>query len=129
MFSIADKPCGRIGNFINAEAYGVETNLPWRMGIYEGNKYVEVHPTFLYEMLVTITISIILTIRKDKRKFKGENTYIYLILYGLGRMIIEGLRADSLMLGSIRISQMLSVILFGVFLTKYVMQKRATKFV
>ena len=43
---------GRWGNFANIEAYGVETTLPWRMGIYEANKYVEVHPTFLYESIV-----------------------------------------------------------------------------
>ena len=41
---------GRWGNFINVEAYGIETNLPWRMGIYEMGKYLEVHPTFLYEL-------------------------------------------------------------------------------
>ena len=43
---------GRIGNFINVEAYGSQTLLPWRMGIYEGSKYIEVHPTFLYELLI-----------------------------------------------------------------------------
>ena len=85
------------------------------MGIYEGHNHLEVHPTFFYEMLVTISIFTILTIKKDKRKFRGEFTYIYLMIYGLGRMIIEGMRADSLMFGPVRISQMLSGILFLVF--------------
>ena len=86
------------------------------MKIEEG---VEVHPTFLYEMLVTISIFVILSIKKDKRKFKGEYTYIYLIIYGLGRMIIEGLRTDSLMLGPLRVSQVLSGILFTLFIAMY----------
>ena len=45
---------GRWGNFINIEAYGTETTLPWRMGIYELGKYVEVHPIFLYESIIKI---------------------------------------------------------------------------
>ena len=114
-----DNLFGRIGNFINVEAYGSETNLPWRMGIYERGNYVEVHPTFLYEMLVTITIFAILIIKKDKRKFTGEFTYIYLMFYGLGRMIIEGVRADSLMLGPVRISQIVSGVLFIAFSIMY----------
>ena len=64
---------GRWGNFINIEAYGVETLLPWRMGITEGTKYMEVHPTFLYESFATFIIFIILTIVSKKRKFKRTN--------------------------------------------------------
>jgi len=110
---------GRIGNFVNVEAYGNETMLPWRMGIYEGNTYMEVHPTFLYELLVTMSIFILLTIKKDKRKFKGEFVCIYLIIYGLGRAFIEGYRTDSLMLGPLRVSQILSMALFVIFTIIY----------
>jgi len=117
VFSTPDKPFGRIGNFINGEAYGTVTTLPWRMQINGG---AAVHPAFLYEMLVTIAIFIILSIKKGRRKFRGEYTYIYFIIYGLGRMLIEGLRADSLMLGTFRISQVLSGVLFVVFLGIYV---------
>ena len=80
MFGSSAKLYGRIGNFINAEAYGTETGLPWRMQI---QREAAVHPTFLYEMLVTILIFIILTIKGNKRKFRGEYTYIYLTIYGL----------------------------------------------
>lgn len=102
---------GRWGNFVNVEAYGTETTLPWRMGIYELGKYKEVHPTFLYESIATFIMFIILIKIKDKRKFKGQITYMYFIGYSFARIIIEGLRTDSLMMGSIRISQLLSAII------------------
>lgn len=111
---------GRWGNFINCEAYGITTTLPWRMGIFETGKYIEVHPTFLYESITCFIIFLILLIMKNKRKFKGQITYIYLILYSLERAFVEGLRTDSLMLGEIRISQLLSIIVFCVFSTIYV---------
>ena len=103
---------GRWGNFINVEAYGYETNFPWRMGIYEEGKYIEVHPTFLYESIATFLIFILLTIISNKRKYKGQITLTYLILYSFVRILIEGLRTDSLMLGSIRVSQLVSLIIF-----------------
>ena len=103
---------GRWGNFVNIEAYGTETTLPWRMGIYELGEYIEVHPTFLYESIATFALFIVLICIKNKRKFEGQLTYISLIWYGFARMIIEGLRTDSLMMGNIRISQILSL---GVF--------------
>ena len=102
---------GRWGNFANIEAYGVETTLPWRMGIYEANKYVEVHPTFLYESIATFIIFIVLMKKGKSRKFSGELTYIYCMMYGLERLIVEGLRTDSLMLGPIRISQLVSFVI------------------
>lgn len=94
------------------EAYGYETNLPWRMGIFNAGKYIEVHPTFLYESIITFALFILLTILSKRRKYKGEITLIYLVIYSFARMIIEGLRTDSLMLGNIRISQILSLIIF-----------------
>lgn len=102
---------GRWGNFFNEEAHGTVTTNIFRMGIVENGQYVEVHPTFLYESIACFTIFIILYIIRNKRKYKGQLTYIYLVLYGLIRAIIEGLRTDSLMLGSFRISQVLSIIL------------------
>ena len=117
---ILGQAIGRWGNFINQEAYGYETNLPWRMGIYEGVKYIEVHPTFLYESIATFLIFIILTILSNKRKFKGQITLVYLITYSFARMIIEGLRTDSLMLGNIRISQLLSLIIFVISIIVYI---------
>ena len=77
------------------------------MGIYKFGEYIEVHPTFLYESIVTFILFIILMKISKKRKFTGQLTYIYFIIYE--RMIVEGLRTDSLMLGPIRISQALSI--------------------
>lgn len=118
---------GRWGNFINVEAYGTETTLPWRMGIYEMGKYIEVHPTFLYESICTFLILVILILKSNKRKFKGEITLIYLITYSFARMIIEGMRTDSLMLGPIRISQLLSLILFVVCIGVYLRKIKSEK--
>lgn len=96
------------------------------MGIYEAGKYIEVHPTFLYESISTLTIFIILTVVSKNRKFKGQITYLYLIMYSFARAIIEGLRTDSLMLGPIRISQVLSVAIFVISGILYVKNKRKT---
>lgn len=115
---------GRWGNFINVEAYGSVTNLPWRMGIIEAGKYIEVHPTFLYESLVTLCLFILLTAISKKRKYKGQLTLIYLIVYSFARMIIEGFRTDSLMIGSIRVSQMLSLFIFVVAIFAYIKRRK-----
>lgn len=85
------------------------------MRILENGKYVEVHPTFLYESICNILIFLILYLIRYKRKYKGEITYIYLVLYSLVRAVIEGLRTDSLMLGNFRISQVISIGIFIIF--------------
>ena len=102
---------GRWGNFFNGEAHGIETNSIFRMGIMENGTYIQVHPTFLYESICTFLIFIFLFVKRNKRNYQGELTYTYFFLYGIVRAFIEGLRTDSLMLGNIRISQMLSIIL------------------
>lgn len=103
---------GRWGNFVNQEAYGKATNLPWRMEIMdEGLKMVSVHPTFLYESLWNlINFGILIWYREKKKKVDGEIFLLYMAIYGAGRAWIEGLRTDSLMLGSIRISQLLAIL-------------------
>ena len=106
---------GRWGNFFNVEAYGGETTSIFRMGIIENGRYIEVHPTFLYESICNLIIFLILYILRNKRKYKGQITYLYLALYGIVRALIEGLRTDSLMLGNFRISQVLSIVLFIIF--------------
>ncbi len=103
---------GRWGNFINVEAYGTATNSFLRMGIMENGKYVEVHPTFLYESIFCFIIFVILLFIKNKRKFSGQIACTYFILYSFERFFIESLRVDSLMVGNIRISQIVSVIIF-----------------
>lgn len=89
---------GRWGNFVNAEAYGSETSLPWRMEIYDSaaGGRICVHPTFLYESIWNVVGFIILHFVSKNRKFSGEIFALYLVWYGIGRMFIEGLRTDSL---------------------------------
>ena len=89
------------------------------MGIIENGNYIEVHPTFLYESICTFIIFIILMHLSKRRKFSGEITYLYLILYSFIRFFIEGLRIDSLMLGGFRISQIVSIMLFITFSIVY----------
>lgn len=106
---------GRWGNFINGEAYGIATDLPWKMGIYKEDIVEYVHPTFLYESISTFFLFLLLLKIGKNRKFKGELTCIYLIVYSFVRIWIEGLRIDSLMLYKFRISQILSILLFVIF--------------
>ena len=103
---------GRFGNFFNIEAYGYETRSIFRMGIVEGIKYIEVHPMFLYEAAVNLAIFAILRIIQRNRKFKGEIILLYCMMYSFFRAILEGFRADSLMFYSLRVSQVLSIIIF-----------------
>lgn len=117
---------GRWGNFFNVEAYGEKTSSIFRMGIESASGYIEVHPVFLYESISTFLIFIILVNLKKKRKFEGQILYLYFILYGLIRFFLEGLRVDSLMLGKIRVSMVISLILFLVFLVVYVVKRKKT---
>lgn len=124
---------GRWGNFVNVEAYGSVTDLPWRMcsesianelwrdGLLESAQAYEsvlngtlgVHPTFLYESLWNLLgLVILILLMKRGRKFNGQMFLSYVIWYGLGRAAIEGLRTDSLyFFGTpIRSSQMLGIV-------------------
>lgn len=96
---------GRWGNFFNVEAHGEITKSIFRMGIIENGSYIEVHPTFLYESVGTLIIFIVLMILQRKRKFKGQITYIYLVMYSFIRALIENLRTDSLMFMNFRVSR------------------------
>ena len=123
---------GRWGNFMNAEAYGSATTLPWRMcspkiasemlrngfvdqagyqAILDGS--LGVHPTFLYESLWNVVGFVLLNLIYRKKKYNGQILLGYLIWYGFGRMWIEGLRTDSLYLGPFRISQLVAFLSFA----------------
>ncbi len=112
---------GRWGNFVNQEAYGSVTESLFKMRIYseEVQDFIHVHPTFLYESVLDFCIFVMLMLLRKKRKFSGQILCLYFMLYGFGRALIEGLRTDSLMVGSLRVSQILSVLLclgaFGVY--------------
>lgn len=111
---------GRWGNFFNHEAHGgavarsVLENLHIPKFIIEG-MYIEgiyYHPTFLYESLWCILgFIILLIVRKMTKKKEGVSTGLYFVWYGVGRFFIEGLRTDSLYVGSLRISQIVSIIM------------------
>ena len=111
---------GRWANFINREAFGAETTLPWRMKLWTTSvTSIEVHPTFFYESLWNLVgLLLILFVVTKGRRFDGENTWFYFLWYGLGRAWVEGLRSDSLYLFDwtimgqpIRVSQALSIVL------------------
>lgn len=125
---------GRWGNFTNQEAFGTNTTLPWGMS---SNKVVDyivrnqaffeehnikmdpaipVHPTFLYESLWCALGFVILYIMLKKyRKFDGQLFLGYGIWYAIGRSVIEGLRTDSLYIRSVRISQLISILVIAAF--------------
>ena len=122
---------GRWGNFVNREAFGGYTDglLAMQLKMSEvysayitgdiaqhiqtinGVDYIQVHPTFLYESLWNIGVLIFLILFKKHKKFNGEVFCFYLILYGIGRSWIEGLRTDQLKVGDIAVSQVLSILL------------------
>lgn len=116
---ILGQALGRWGNFFNQEAFGVPTDLPWKLYIDAANRPAEYaqfsyfHPTFLYEsawnFLVFVTLFWVL--RKRLAPYPGTLFLSYLALYSLGRFFIEGLRTDSLMLGDLRVAQLVSLVL------------------
>lgn len=104
---------GRWGNFFNQEAFGTVTDLPWRM-VSENTGMKGVHPCFLYESLWCLLGFVLLHfLSKKYQKYSGQVFYWYLVWYGFERMIVEGLRTDSLYLPfyDLRVSQVLSALI------------------
>lgn len=131
---------GRWGNFFNREAFGGYTNSLFAMGIpvewfgsknyllstvnngiitqemidnvlnISGREFIQVHPTFLYESLWNVGVLLVIFLYRRYKKFDGEMFAMYIWGYGLGRVWIEGLRTDSLMIPGIdfRVSQLLA---------------------
>lgn len=107
---------GRWGNFINQEAYGTFTGSSWwgmqsTRTIYEMGEGL-VHPCFLYESVWCIIGFFILNAVAKKRKFKGQVFLTYIVWYSFARFFIETLRTDSLMIGKIRVSCLVSALIF-----------------
>ena len=119
---------GRWGNFVNQEAFGTNTTLPWGMYSEGTEAYLKsvqvtlpagmtvdptapVHPTFLYESIWCLLGFLVLAAFYKKRRFNGQIFLSYIIWYGLGRAWIEGLRTDSLLIGStgLRASQLVAI--------------------
>jgi len=107
---------GRWGNFFNEEAFGTPTSLPWKLYISPPHRpllYAQeefFHPTFLYEALWDFLVfALLLWVFRDRvARAPTCLFWIYLGLYSVGRLIVEGFRTDSLMLGSIRVAQLAS---------------------
>ena len=140
---------GRWGNFFNAEAFGGYTNslfaLRYKLDIVgsgmlndnvlshamdiDGVKYIQVHPTFLYESCWNLLVLVFMLWYRKRKKFDGEVFFIYLGGYGLGRMIIEGLRTDSLLLPhtNIAVSQLLAGICFVVSIICIIIGRKRVK--
>lgn len=116
---ILGQAIGRWGNFFNQEAFGTPTELPWKLFIdptHRPEKYAQAsyfHPTFLYESLWDFLVfaSLFWVLRKRLLRFHGTLFLSYLGLYSVGRFFTESLRTDSLMLGSFRAAQVVSVAL------------------
>lgn len=127
---ILGQAIGRWGNFVNREAFGdytesffamrlmkeqvtapVTEKILSNLKIVEGITYIQVHPTFLYESLWNIALLMILFIYYKHKRFEGEIMFLYFIGYGIGRLWIEGLRTDPLLLAFLKIpvSQIVSV--------------------
>lgn len=143
---------GRWGNFFNQEAFGANTDTAlfrmWSVKIrdtlimtqdslaakgMEVDPSKPVHPTFLYESVWCLVLFLVLHYIVTKhRKFKGEIFILYGIFYGMERMVVEGMRTDSLYVGNttIRVSQILSAVVMVIFtawlITLFVKLKKGT---
>lgn len=106
---------GRWGNFFNSEAHGGPVTQSFiqrfpefiQKGMYINGTYY--HPTFLYESIWDVTVCLVLLVILRKNPKKGTIISLYIGLYSLGRFFIEGLRTDSLMLGGLRMAQVVSL--------------------
>lgn len=128
---------GRWGNFFNREAFGgftdnlfamqirydevggiISESLEKHIQIVDNAKYIQVHPTFLYESVWNLILFVVMMLMRKHKKFQGEIACIYLIGYGVGRFFIESLRTDQLTLWGtgIAVSQIVSgvIILIGI---------------
>lgn len=144
---------GRWGNFCNREAFGGYTNGLFAMQLKEsdvassnlthavlkhiveidGTRYIQVHPTFLYESLWNVGVLVVLLLFTKHRKYNGQIFLLYLLGYGLGRVWIEGLRTDQLLFfgTGVAVSQVLSGVLVvvsaGILIYQYVKGRQEKK--
>lgn len=107
---ILGQAIGRWGNYLNKEAHGGPTDLPWGIMI-NGQK---VHPTFFYESAWNFLVFIFLYWYQKKSDTEGEIFLLYIILYSFARLFIEGLRTDSLMWGKFRVAQLISLAIMAI---------------
>ena len=112
---IIGQAIGRWGNFFNQEAHGGPVSYEFiskfpkfiQNGMFIDGAYY--HPTFLYESLWNLLVFVVLLLILNKSKRDGSTFFAYVGLYSIGRFIIEGLRTDSLMIGPLRVAQLVSL--------------------
>jgi len=115
----------RWGNYFNSEAHGTPTNLPW--AIYADGQWV--HPTFLYESIWCLLLFFFLLWLSESghQKFDWQITFLYGLLYSLERFFVEGLRTDSLMIGSFKQAQVLSAVVVVISLVMLIILGKKSK--
>jgi phosphatidylglycerol:prolipoprotein diacylglycerol transferase len=107
---------GRLGNFMNGDAHGIPTDLPWGIvfpkGSVAGDEFpgIPLHPVMLYEMVLNLVSFFILWKLRTKNHKRGFIFAMYLLNYGVIRFFVSFLRADSLMLGRLRGAQVMSAV-------------------
>ena len=116
---------GRWGNFVNAEVYGRETDILWRMSINGGDG---VHPMFLYESLWNLLGLVIILKFRDKKKWDGQVFFFYIIWYGIGRLFMEGMRQEEYILWLIPdvlgISQLVALVAVAVGICAFILMRK-----
>lgn len=118
---------GRWGNFVNQEAFGSQTNLPWGM-VSENTAGVPVHPCFFYEFLWCSLGFVLLHIFTRKfRRYDGQTFLCYVMWYGTGRFFIEALRTDSLIICGMKVSQLLAAVTVLAALALLIIFRKRTK--
>lgn len=134
---ILGQAIGRWGNFMNGEAHGAVTTLSHLQSLHipefiiNGMKINGVYyqPTFLYESFLNLLGFIILFIYRGRRYTKvGTTTSLYLVWYGIVRFFIEGMRTDSLMLGSIRVAQLVSILMVIIGIVMFIILRKGSVF-
>ena len=117
---VLGEACVRFGNFMNGEAQGTPTTMPWGIvfppGSPAGNRLpnIAVHPTMLYQLIYNLLVFVIIWFIFRKKPFKdGFVAALTVILYSAGRFFIEGLRLDSLYLGPFRVAQLICIVLIS----------------
>lgn len=114
----------RWGNFFNQEAFGPPTDLPWKIFIIPANRpldYINAeyfHPVFLYESILNFVAAILLFIHARYTGYKGSTSGLYLIFYGIIRLITEPFRFDTAMISGIKVAYIISLafIIAGLYL-------------
>lgn len=115
---------GRIANWINQEAFGPPTSLPWKIFIEPDKRpdqylaYSYFHPTFFYEAILDAVFFFVLLLAAKKLKRKGQIFALYLVLYGMGRFIVEFFRIDTWLISAFKVAHLLAIlaIIVGLFI-------------